>query len=276
MKLKKTAYFNKAGVIPVEKITARDNEKIKRFRKLLLQKKARDEEGLFVIEGGKLFEEAVCSGVQLEQVFVSERFLPRWERLQKPSALPPTFLISKAVEDKITVSPAPSGLYAICKKLDKPVNLDTIDNNSRFIALWDLQDPGNVGTIFRAADAMGISGIILSENCCDIYNLKTVRAGMGALFRMPFLTVDLKAFLWEHRKTLCSYGAVLDRDAAALRDIRFLGGSIVVIGNEGNGLSLEQVKCCRHRLTIPMKGSAESLNAAMAATIIIWEMAKDS
>ena len=259
----------------MEKITAKDNEKIKRYAKLLSQKKERDEQGRFVIEGSKLFEEAVRSGVQVEQVFLSQSFLPRWERLQKPSVMPPAFLISEAVEHKIAGFPAPQGLYAVCKKLDKPLNLGKIDNNSKFIALWNLQDPGNVGTIFRAADAMGISGIILSENCCDMYNLKTIRSAMGSLFRMPFLVVDMEAFLREHQDALHSYAAVVDRDALLLTDVDFSGGCIVVIGNEGNGLLPEQANCCEGRLTIPMPGSAESLNAAMAATIIIWEMAKN-
>ena len=154
----------------MEKITAKDNEKIKRYAKLASQKKARDEQGLFVIEGIKLFEEAVRSNVEMEQIFLSEGFLPRWECLQKPCPMPPAFLISEAVERKIAASPSPQGIYAVCKKLDKPLNLGKIDNNGKFIALWNLQDPGNVGTIFRAADAMRISGIIVSENCCDLYN----------------------------------------------------------------------------------------------------------
>ena len=258
----------------MEKITAKDNEKIKRYAKLAAQKKARDEQGLFVIEGPKLFEEAVRSDLKIEQVFLSENFLVRWERLQKPCAIPPTFLISEAVERKIAGSPSPQGVYAVCKKLDKPLNLGKIDNNGKFIALWNLQDPGNVGTICRVADAMGLSGIILSENCCDVYNLKTIRAAMGSLFRMPFVIADLEAFLRESRSGLHSYAAVVNQDALPLPKVDFSGKTVVVIGNEGNGLSPEQVSCCRDRLTIPMPGSAESLNAAMAATIIIWEMAK--
>lgn len=258
----------------MEKITAKDNEKIKRYAKLASQKKARDEQGLFVIEGIKLFEEAVRSNVEMEQIFLSEGFLPRWECLQKPCPMPPAFLISEAVERKIAASPSPQGIYAVCKKLDKPLNLGKIDNNGKFIALWNLQDPGNVGTIFRAADAMRISGIIVSENCCDLYNLKTIRSAMGSLFRMPFVIADMESFLREHEDTLHSYAAVVDKDALPLPNANFSGGSVVVIGNEGNGLSPEQASCCQDRLTIPMPGSAESLNAAMAATIIIWEMAK--
>ena len=182
------------------------------------------------------------------------------------------YQISEAVEKKIASSLTPQGIYAICKKLDKPLKLDKIENNGCFVALWNLQDPGNVGTIFRVADAMGLSGVILSENCCDVYNMKTIRSAMGSLFRMPFLITGMSEFLAERKLT--SYAAVVDSDAEKLSDIKFENNSVVVIGNEGNGLSSEQVQSCDRRITIPMKGSAESLNAAMAATILIWEMAK--
>ena len=165
---------------------------------------------------------------------------------------------------------------AICrsyfwKKLDKPENLAKIDCNGSYVALWDLQDPGNVGTILRGADAMGLSGVILSESCCDLYNLKTIRAAMGSLFRIPVMRVDLAAFLKE--SGLRSYAAVVDADARPVGTADFKG-AVAVIGNEGNGLSKEQAFLCSERITIPMAGNAESLNAAMAATILMWEMAR--
>ncbi len=257
----------------MEKITAKDNEKIKRYAKILNSKKYRDELNLFVIEGVKLFEEAKRSSVQVLQVFVTEKFLCRYGEEFFEEGLE-VYQISEALEKKIASSLTPQGIYAICKKLDKPLKLDKIENNGCFVALWNLQDPGNVGTIFRVADAMGLSGVILSNNCCDVYNMKTIRSAMGSLFRMPFLVTDMSDFL--DSKKLTSYAAVVDSDAKKLSDIKFENNSVVVIGNEGNGLSPEQVAACDERITIPMKGSAESLNAAMAATILIWEMAKNS
>lgn len=258
----------------MEKITAKDNDKIKRYVKLLSNKKTRDELGFFVIEGVKLLKEAISSGVFVEQVFVTEKFLPRFEELEKSGLDSQTFLISEAVENKIAASLSPQGIYAICKKLDKRPKLDKIDNNGCFVALWDLQDPGNVGTIFRMADAMGVSGIILSENCCDVYNLKTLRSAMGSLFRIPFLVTDLKEFLSENKGKITSYATVVDKDATPVTEVVLDNPSIAVIGNEGNGLSKEQVDCCDERITIPMSGSTESLNAAMAATVVIWEFTR--
>ena len=118
---------------------------------------------------------------------------------------------------------------------------------------------------------MGLSGVILSESCCDLYNLKTIRAAMGSLFRIPVMRVDLAAFLKE--SGLRSYAAVVDADARPVGTADFKG-AVAVIGNEGNGLSKEQASLCLERITIPMAGNAESLNAAMAATILMWEMAR--
>jgi len=254
----------------MEKITAKDNEKIKRYVKILTSKKYRDEEKLFAIEGVKLFEEAKRSNLEIEKVFVTEKFINRYGEEFFEGVSAEIYEISEVLEKKIASSLTPQGIYAICKKLDKPLNLDKIENNGCFVALWNLQDPGNVGTIFRVADAMGISGVILSENCCDVYNMKTIRSAMGSLFRMPFLVTDMGEFLAS--KKLTSYAAVVDKDAKKVTDVKFNNNSVVVIGNEGNGLTAEQVLCCDERITIPMKGNAESLNAAMAATILIWEM----
>ncbi len=256
----------------MEKITAKDNEKIKQYVKILTSKKQREELELFAIEGIKLFDEAVRSNLEITRVFVTEKFLSRYGEERFSEGRYEVYEISEALEKKIASSQTPQGIYAICKKLDKPLKLDKIENNGCFVALWNLQDPGNIGTIFRVADAMGLSGVILSDNCCDVYNMKTIRSAMGSLFRMPFLITDMDDFLSSGK--LVSYAAVVDSDAKKINDIKFGNNSVVVIGNEGNGLSAGQVSACDERITIPMKGSAESLNAAMAATVIIWEMTK--
>lgn len=252
----------------MEKIESRDNAKIKEYVKIASSRKRREESGKFVLEGLKLLEEAERSGVFIERVFVTERCLAaRPELAGKPGVT----LISEAVEGKISQSAAPQGVYALCKKLDKPENLGKIDSNGSYIALWDLQDPGNVGTIIRCADAMGLSGVILSENCCDLYSLKTLRAAMGSLFRVPVFTVEMERFLLE--TPLTSYAAVVTPDALPATQVSYQG-AVAVIGNEGRGLSPEQAAACSAKITIPMRGNAESLNAAMAAAILMWEMAR--
>ena len=117
-----------------------------------------------------------------------------------------------------------------------------------------------------------LSGVILSADCCDIYNPKVVRGSMGAVFRVPFhICEGIPAFLSQYNG-LCSYAAVVDRDAEKISEISFREPCVTVIGNEGNGLTKETIAACDHRVTIPMKGKAESLNASAAATVIIWEM----
>ncbi|MGI5894783.1 MAG: TrmH family RNA methyltransferase [Candidatus Merdivicinus sp.] len=252
----------------MERIESKDNARVKEYVKAASMRKFREQSGKFVLEGGKLLEEAVRSGIRVERIFVSENY---WERHPETVKCGETFLISEAVETRISQSQTPQGVYALCKKLDKPENLDKIDSNGSYIALWDLQDPGNVGTIIRGADAMGLSGVFVSRGCCDLYNLKTLRAAMGSLFRMPVYEVEMKQFLAE--TPLRSYAAVVDADAQPVIGVDFRG-AVAVIGNEGRGLSLEQADACSGKMTIPMRGNAESLNAAMAATILMWEMAR--
>jgi len=156
--------------------------------------------------------------------------------------------------------------------LDKNRNLDTIDNQSVYIALERVQDPSNMGTILRTAEALGVDGIILSDDCCDIFSPKVVRGSMGAVFRIKYSVVD----------DFCSYiksigeGGIKTYGSAPVNavDIRTVGfkGGVMLIGNEGNGLSQEVLDCCTDRVSIPMNGRAESLNAACAASILMWEM----
>ncbi len=255
----------------MEPIQSKDNSRVKEYAKLASSRKYREETGRFVLEGDKLFTEALRSGVEVEQVLVTPAFRDAHPELEEPLRGLTAFEVSGAAEGRLSLSKTPQGLYAVCKKLDKPENLAKIDCNGSYIGLWDLQDPGNVGTILRGADAMRLSGVILSENCCDLYNLKTIRAAMGSLFRVPVWTVDMAAFLRE--SGLRSYAAVVDPSAPSVETVDFRG-SVAVIGNEGNGLSDGQAAACSGRITIPMRGNAESLNAAMAATVLMWEMAR--
>lgn len=258
----------------LETIASKDNPRIREYAKLSSQKKARAASGCFVLEGVKLLEEAVRSHVEVESVFITQHCLDSGKKqLAVLAGLEDrTFLISGAAEQRLSQSQSPQGVYAVCKI---PDNTPAFHGKGRFLGLWDIQDPGNVGTMIRTADALGFDGVVLSRGCCDLYNLKTIRAAMGSLFRMPLLQTDMAAFLEQQRGNLRSFASVVDKDAPKLTDIHFPDRSIILIGNEGNGLSAEQVALCDERLTIPMQGNAESFNAAMAATILMWEMCKE-
>lgn len=138
-----------------------------------------------------------------------------------------------------------------------------------------MQDPGNIGTIIRAADAVGIDRVYLCS-CCDIYNPKTVRSAMGSMFRVKLTDNDNYADVISSLKDagVTTYASVIDSSAQSLRDTVFDRRSAVVIGNEGNGLSEEDADACDKKITIKMKGNINSLNAASAASIMLWEMTR--
>ena len=254
----------------MEEIRSKDNPRIQRYMKLASRKKEREAAGCFVLEGFKLLEEAVLSGVEVESAYLTPESLqsarPELRVLEK---VPAVFQISGAAAGRLSQSRAPQGVYAVCRI---PAGRFAVRPDGKYVGLWGLQDPGNVGTILRTADALGIDGVVLSEGSCDLYSLKVLRAAMGAVFRLPVLSAPMETFLRE--SGLASFASVVDVSAPSILDTRFPPGCILLIGNEGNGLSPEQVSCCAHRVTIPMKGRAESFNAAMAATIFIWEMAR--
>lgn len=146
----------------------------------------------------------------------------------------------------------------------------------KFLALDHLQDPGNLGTIIRTADAFGADGILLSEGCADCYSPKVLRSTMGSVFRLPIWTVpDLAQTLKElHQAGFSTFGAALDETAICLGNFSFPQKSVAVVGNEGNGISRPVLDACQQTLYIPMKGETESLNAGVAASLILWEMCR--
>lgn len=258
----------------MEEIVSKDNSRIRAYHKLASSKKERQQQGAFVIEGDKLLGEALRCGLNIRWVFVTREWLDAsGQALLGQLGSTPVFLVEGAARQRLSQFPSPQGVWAVCSMLDNPVNPDKMNSNGALLGLWDLQDPGNVGTMIRTADAMGLDGVVLSRECCDLYNMKTLRAAMGSLFRMPVLVTDMEAFLDRWRGQITSYAAVVG-EATPLTGVTFPGRSIVLIGNEGNGLSAHQAACCDSRITIPMTGRAESLNAAMAATILMWELSK--
>ena len=147
--------------------------------------------------------------------------------------------------------------------------------NGRYIVLFGLQDPGNVGMMIRTADALGLDGVILSGSC-DLYSPKVIRSTMGSVFRVNIMIENDAEKLFEmlHSSGAETSAAVIDKDAVPVTDLCFEGRQAVLIGNEGNGLPREISNACTRRITIPMHGNVNSLNAAMAAGILMWELKK--
>lgn len=257
-------------------IKSRDNPLVKQIAKLNKSSKYRRESGLFIAEGCRLVNDAVKSGCNIEFFVFSESAVKNYNALFESAnkITDRVHIFSDALFAHICDTKSPQGVLAAVKLLDKKCLFDKIKNDGKLIALENLQDPGNLGTVFRTAEALGIDGIVMTKDCCDIYSPKVVRSTMGAVFRMPFAVVDSIAEFLKKNKNIKSYAAVVNTESRKITEVNFDFPCVCVIGNEGNGLKAETVNSCDYAVTIPMTGRAESLNASVAASIIMWEMMK--
>ena len=243
-------------------ITSRENPQIKQVCGLLSAAKRRRKEGLFVCEGFTLLEEALRRGLQPKAVYCLESQAHRLPKLDCPCAL-----VNQSVLEKLSDVPTPQGVVFT---LPLPEQGKTL-TGSRFLALDSLRDPGNMGTILRTADAFGLDGVILLGDCVDVYSPKVVRSAMGSLF-----STRLYAMTAEELKTQLDgldiplYAATLAADSRPVTQLD-LKRSCVIIGNEAHGVSPEAIACCTGSVIVPIQ-SAESLNAGVAAGILMWEM----
>lgn len=261
-------------------ITGRKNPLITRLSKLS-DKKYRDEENLFRIDGVKLFSEAVDSGVKTEYIFIAESkrekltcLLP--EKLASASGT--VIFVSDEVFSKLTDESAPQGIVAFAEKFDTlPLDLPR-DGAFRALYLSSVRDPGNLGTMVRTALALGIDRVFVSADCADIYSPKTVRASMGTIFRQNLSVVDDELdFAKAMRDAGCEiFAAALDRNAKKLGAFTLPERVCFAIGNEGHGLCADFIAACSGTVFIPMMDGCESLNAAMAATVLMWEMQRNT
>lgn len=251
----------------MEHVTSRKNPLLTQIRKLTGSRSYRRQCGLFLGDGRKLLEEAVRWNAPLTAV-VADQDAP----------LPPlpadTRVVTVPGDVMVSVSPmeAPQGALFLCEQpeMRPPQALP----GSRYLVLDGLQDPGNVGTIWRTADALGADGLLLVNGCADPWNWKTVRATMGACFRLPVWEVEageLPALL--ERSGLPLYATALRADTVDLRRAD-LSRCAVVIGSEGRGVSERLLQASCRTLKIPMRQQCESLNAAAAAAVVLWEMAR--
>ena len=259
------------------KITSRNNEKIKNAAKLGAESSYRRKTGMFFLEGLRLCCDAAENGIKPESVFVTESALEKHsdELGVLLAAGKENFIITDEISDKLSDTKSTQGVFCVCKTLDKFSNIDKINNNGIYIAVENIQTPDNLGAVARTAEALGLDGMIVSGGC-DIYNPKALRAAMGSLLRLPVFSVaDLPSFLENcNRSGMNTYAAVPDSSAVPVTEMDRTKGIICAVGNEGNGLTEKTISSCKSKITIPMKGRAESLNASAAACMIMWEMVR--
>lgn len=252
-------------------ITSSNNPQLKTISQLNKKAKLRREYGLYVVEGYKMYAEAPKS--EIEKVYVSESFLEKHPEVLKEQSH------CEVVQDKLFTAvcdtQTPQGILCIMRQKKRNIEEFMKKEKPFFVFLEDLQDPGNVGTIIRTAEGAGVDGVIMTKNCVDIYNPKTIRSTMGSIYRVPLFVVDdmdeiLGLFKQYGIKTYAAHLA--GRNNYDCED--YTKGTAILIGNEGNGLSdalSEQADCL---VKIPMCGQLESLNAAMAAGIFMYETAR--
>ena len=246
----------------MEKITSRQNAYIRHVRQLAADGDYRRAQGEYLCDGRKTLLEALRFGARVTSVL--------WKEMAQEIELPPDTRQAVAPEELFDyASPmrnSPGPLFTVSiKGCAKPGKLKNA------IVLESVQDPGNVGTVIRTANAFGMDAVILTGDCADLYHPKTVRSTMGAIFRQKVLEIDrglLKAFLADQELPL--YAAALDARAEDVRKVD-LRHAAAAVGSEGQGLSPELLALSDRTIIIPMNPDSESLNAAMAATVLMWE-----
>ncbi len=254
-------------------ITSTNNAQIKEIMLLNRKSRERKKQGVFLVEGIKMFSEAPKD--RLVKTYVSETFLSEkgHEKLLEGVSYE---VVKDSVFTHMCDTLTPQGILTIVKQPEYKLQelLDT-QEQPLFLILEDLQDPGNVGTIFRTGEGAGVTGIIMTKKCVDIYNPKTIRSTMGSIYRVPFVCVeDLQPVLNAFKKAgISTYAAHLQgKNDYDQEDYRI--GTAFFIGNEGNGLTEELAMSADCKIKIPMKGQLESLNAGVASALLMYEAAR--
>lgn len=256
-------------------ITSRKNQLIKDTAALLTSVSQREDTSSYLAEGARLVEDAALSGVKILKLFYTPTAEKKYADYIAPAAdnADEIYIVEDHVASLLSSTKSTQGVFAQCAYGE---NLTENKLVGKIIVLENIQDPSNMGNMLRTAEALGIQSVLLCGDCCDVTSPKVLRASMGAVYRMNFvkakLPAEASAVLKKEGYRL--YGAVPSDKAELITKLDFSGKVTVAIGNEGNGLTEDFKNICDGLVTIPMAGRAESLNAATAAAIVMWEMTK--
>ncbi|WP_277238298.1 TrmH family RNA methyltransferase [Merdimonas faecis] len=254
-------------------ITSTSNAKIKRIVQLRKKKKVRDAEGVFLVEGIRMFRE--IPEKLLQEIYISESCEEKEgkeiRRRASACGIRPE-LVSDGVFAYLSDTQTPQGILCVVGQLSYSLEEVADASCPHMLVLDRLQDPGNVGTILRTAEGAGVTGILLDGECADIYNPKTIRSTMGSIFRMPFYYIqDLEEGIrYLKKRGICTYAAHLE-GKRAYDEEDYRKPCAFLIGNEGNGLRPEIADLADTYIRIPMAGEVESLNAAIASAVLMFE-----
>lgn len=257
-------------------ITSIANQKVKKIVKWRNKAKERNQDKVFLAEGFKMYEEAPNNRIQ--EVYVSQDFLEKAEKkenLRKKLKETGYEIVTSEVFEKMSDTQTPQGILMVLQQPKYYFEELLKEKNPLFLILEDLQDPGNLGTIIRTGEAAGVTGILLAGETVDIFNPKTVRATMGAIYRVPFVYVpEIQTAIQNlHDRKVHTYAAHLQGEKIYYQT-SFRESTAFLIGNEGNGLKKSTADMAQEYLKIPMEGKIESLNAAVAASLLMYEAYK--
>lgn len=237
------------------------NPQVKEWKKRLT-KKEREKTGTFLVEGFHLVEEAFKAEAIIDLIISEEIEVPSWDYGDIPITI-----VTKEIIKELSDTETPQGIFALCRQLDYPEILSTAQT---FIAIDQVQDPGNMGTIIRTADAAGVDAVIIGEGTVDIYNPKVVRSGQGSHFHLPIVKTNLSAFIDALKERhIPVYGTALE-NGRNYREIEKTDTFCLILGNEGSGVSKQVLSKTDTNLYIPIHGKSESLNVAVAAGILMY------
>ncbi len=246
----------------IQEITSSSNRICKHIR-ALGRKKARLESREYIVEGIKSVRDAVSAGAPIAFAAVSDEFYAEQE-FDYPEC--DIYVIQKSVFEGLSDTKSPQGIMAVIRIASEDFRAK---DGCCYVYCDGINDPGNLGTIIRTADAAGIDGVLLSPDCADVFNPKTVRACMGSVFHVPVF-----AGVSADDKTLESFrflGGALSQDSVDYRDADYTGSVVIVLGNEANGISDAVMDKCE-KVKIPIAGRAESLNVSVAGAVLMYEM----
>lgn len=258
-------------------ITSKNNDRVKRVCLLAASPVQRRKQGLFVLEGLRLCRDAAQNGVRASEVYfrqdVADKFSDDLNLLI--NSADSAFLVGDDVFEKMSATESSQGVISVIDASALPNGCEP-SASGRYVACENIADPSNLGAIARTAEALGCDGLILLGHCCDRLSPKSLRASMGALLRLPVMCFEDALLGADELKAagLKLFASVVDPIAEPIDSVPLSAGSVAIIGNEANGISDALINASDFSFTIPIKGKAESFNAAAAASIIIWELMK--
>lgn len=254
-------------------ISSKDNPLIKFVSQLQTSAKQRKTQNLFVLEGLRICDDAFQNNIKFDKLIVTKSAFEKYNNsiLMFSNNSDNCYILRDELFKKISDTNTPQGIIAVAKI---PSQNENFSSNGRYIALENIADPSNLGAVARTAEALGVDGIILTANSCDPYAPKSLRSSMGTLLRLPlYITDDIVAFIKENK--LRAFSCVVDKNATSISSVNFTDGDVLIIGNEANGITDDTITAINNNITIKMCGNAESLNAAAAAAIAMWELVKE-